>query len=154
MVLFDKDNQKNKPKKKSYSLKKQMYLHVPFRFPIEEFEVSDRLYAVISEAGFPTVGDLLLQMRLNPDSILGLNGMGPKAMKELTETLDKMFAVEEELEETGESELVAVVEDEGQVSEAELAEPEVIETEGEEIVLPEESLVSGAETVVAEEEHA
>lgn len=123
-----------------------------YQIPIEEFEVSDRLYAVISEAGFPTVGDLLLQMRLDPDSILGLNGMGPKAMKELTETLDKMFLEEEELEEAGEAELVAGVEDEGQVSEAVLAEPEAIEAQAEEIVLPEESLVTEAETVVVEEE--
>ncbi len=123
-----------------------------YQIPIEEFEVSDRLYAVISEAGFPTVGDLLLQMRLDPDSILGLNGMGPKAMKELTETLEKMFAVEEEIEETVEAELVAVVEDEDQVSEVVSAESEVIEAEGEQIVLPEEDLVSEAEPVVAEEE--
>lgn len=122
-----------------------------YQIPIEEFEVSDRLYAVISEAGFPTVGDLLLQMRLDPDSILGLNGMGPKAMKELTETLDKMFLAEEEPEEAGEAESVAGVEDGDQVSEAVLAEPEAIEAQAEEIVLPEESLVTEAETVVVEE---
>jgi N utilization substance protein A len=62
-----------------------------FEIPLQKFEVSDRLYAVISEAGFQTVGDLLLQMRLEPDSILKLNGMGPKAMRELEEALDLLF---------------------------------------------------------------
>lgn len=61
-----------------------------YEIPLEKFEVSDRLYAVISEAGFQTVGDLMLQMRLDPDSILKLSGMGPKAMKELTDALDSL----------------------------------------------------------------
>jgi N utilization substance protein A len=58
-----------------------------FEIPMEDFQVSDRVYAVISEAGYQTVGDLMLQMKLNPDSILKLNGMGPKAMKELEDAL-------------------------------------------------------------------
>lgn len=58
-----------------------------FEFQIQDFQVSDRVFAVISEAGFQTVGDLMLQMKLDPDSILRLNGMGPKAMHELEETL-------------------------------------------------------------------
>ncbi len=62
-----------------------------FEIPLQDFHVSDRVYAVISEAGFLTVGDLLLQMRLEPDSILGLNGMGPKAMSELEEALNSKF---------------------------------------------------------------
>jgi N utilization substance protein A len=62
-----------------------------FEILLQEFNVSDRVYAVISEAGFLTVGDLLLQMRLEPDSILGLNGMGPKAMSELEEALNSKF---------------------------------------------------------------
>ena len=60
-----------------------------FEIPLEDFEVSDRVYAVISEAGYQSVGDLMLQMRLNPDAILRLSGMGPKAMKELETSLEK-----------------------------------------------------------------
>ncbi|MBN2548346.1 MAG: transcription termination/antitermination protein NusA [Anaerolineales bacterium] len=70
-----------------------------FEIPLEKFDVSDRVYAVISEAGFQTVGDLMLQMRLDPDSILGLNGMGPKAMRELQEAIDLAFPPEPEEEE-------------------------------------------------------
>ncbi len=63
-----------------------------FDIQIQDFQVSDRLYAVISEAGFATVGDLMLQMKLDPDSLLKLSGMGPKAMKELETALDKLTA--------------------------------------------------------------
>ncbi len=73
-----------------------------FEIPLEDFEVSDRVYAVISEAGFLTVGDLMLEMKLNPDNILALNGMGPKAMAELEkaiETLTEKLRAEEAIEE-------------------------------------------------------
>jgi N utilization substance protein A len=73
-----------------------------FEIPLEDFEVSDRVYAVISEAGYQSVGDLMLQMRLNPDAILKLSGMGPKAMKELETALEKYSqpAPEEAMPET------------------------------------------------------
>lgn len=61
-----------------------------FEIPLEKFEVSDRVYAVISEAGYQSVGDLMLQMATNPDAILRLSGMGPKAMKELEVALDQL----------------------------------------------------------------
>ena len=69
-----------------------------FQIPLEKFEVSDRVYAVISEAGFPTVGDLMLQMKLDSDSLLALKGMGPKGMKELEEALDRLSFPGEEVE--------------------------------------------------------
>jgi N utilization substance protein A len=73
-----------------------------FEIPLEDFEVSDRVYAVISEAGFLTIGDLMLEMKLNPDNILALNGMGPKAMAELEkaiEALNEKLLAEEAVEE-------------------------------------------------------
>jgi transcription termination/antitermination protein NusA len=63
-----------------------------FDIPLEDFKISDRVYAVISEAGYPTVGDLMIRMDTQPDSILKLSGMGPKGMKELQETLDAQRA--------------------------------------------------------------
>jgi N utilization substance protein A len=61
-----------------------------FDIPISDFEISDRVFAVISEAGYPTVGDLMLQMQSDPDAILRLSGMGPKAMKELETNLEAL----------------------------------------------------------------
>jgi len=63
-----------------------------FEIPLEKFDVSDRVYAVISETGLQTVGDLMLQMKLDPDSIWKLSGMGPKAMQELQTSLDRLEA--------------------------------------------------------------
>jgi N utilization substance protein A len=63
-----------------------------FNIPLEDFKISDRVYAVISEAGYPTVGDLMIRLDTQPDSILKLSGMGPKGMRELQETLDALRA--------------------------------------------------------------
>ncbi len=71
-----------------------------FEIPLAEFEISDRVFNVISEAGFPTVGDLMVQMKLDPDRILALHGMGPKGLKELQEALDALesrLKLEEEM---------------------------------------------------------
>ncbi|MCZ7551112.1 MAG: hypothetical protein B6D39_02845 [Anaerolineae bacterium UTCFX2] len=65
-----------------------------FKIALEDFDISDRVYAVISETGLQTVGDLMLQMALDEDSIWKLSGMGPKAMQELKAALEK---VQEEL---------------------------------------------------------
>lgn len=54
-----------------------------FEMQLEELELSNRITALLNEAGYLSVGDLLLQMRLDPDAILRLNGIGPKAMEEI-----------------------------------------------------------------------
>jgi len=69
-----------------------------FDIPLEDFDVSDRVYAVISEGGYPTVGALILQMKLDSDKILGLHGMGPKGMIELEQAIENLTFPEEELE--------------------------------------------------------
>lgn len=97
-----------------------------FEIPLEDFEVSDRVYAVISEAGFVTVGDLMLEMNLNPDNILALNGMGPKAMSELEKAIDTLT---EELRAEEPVEEVEAVSEEPAVGEAELPEGELVADE-------------------------
>ncbi len=82
-----------------------------FDIPLEKFEVSDRVYAVISEGGFRTVGDLMLQMEIDSDKILALHGMGPKGMKVLQEALDNLTYPEEILEEIEGEEAVEKIAD-------------------------------------------
>ena len=90
--------------------------------PLEKFEVADRVYTVISEAGFQTVGDLMLQWKLDSDEILALKGMGPKGMKVLEGALDSVtYPVEEVVEED------AAVEE----GEADIETPETTEEVGE-----------------------
>lgn len=78
-----------------------------FNVPLEDFGVSDRVYAVISEGGYSTVGDLMIQMKLDSDKILALHGMGPKGMSELEQAIENLTFPEEEtvLEQVAEAEL-------------------------------------------------
>lgn len=70
-----------------------------FEMPMAEFEVSDRLYTVISGTGYDTVGDLMLHYNLDPDSLDALNGMGPKSWAEFQAAMEdvKQKAQEQEL---------------------------------------------------------
>ena len=126
-----------------------------FDIPLEDFEVSDRVYAVISEAGFPTVGDLIIQMDTDPDAILKLSGMGPKGMKELEEAIatlqDALQA--KEAEQAAEAEAVAeeVAAEAAPVSEALEAEVSVAEAEAPEEAAALVEAVEAAPEAAAEE---
>jgi transcription termination/antitermination protein NusA len=130
-----------------------------FEIPMEDFEVSDRVYAVISEAGYQTVGDLMLQMALDPDAILRLSGMGPKAMHELEAAIEKLTAqtqVAEEPQPTEESVVAAeaMAAPELEVVEiVEAAQPEPITAEVVETTVPEmvEAIAEGEPESVAVE---
>lgn len=114
-----------------------------FKMPLEKFEVADRVYAVISEAGFQTVGDLMLQWKLDSDEILALKGMGPKGMKVLEGALDSVtYPVEEIVEEA------AVME-----GEADVEKPEATEEVGEEAEIPSpETAVADLEEVAPKDD--
>jgi len=83
-----------------------------FEIPLDKFEVSDRVYAVISDADFQSVGNIMLQLELDADAVWRLRGMGPKAMTELQEALAKVSeqlrAAEEEAKKPAELEVVPV----------------------------------------------
>jgi N utilization substance protein A len=96
-----------------------------YDMPLDDLGLSARWVALLSGAGFSTVGDLIFQMNLDPDKILALNGIGPKAMQEI-ET--QLAAVE----------FPTVLEAEDEVEGAAAAEAELVEAaepvEGEEEV--------------------
>ncbi len=68
-----------------------------YEMQLEELELSNRITALLNEAGYLTVGDLLLQMKLDPDAILRLNGIGPKAMEEIETRLATILPKELEV---------------------------------------------------------
>lgn len=68
-----------------------------FEMQLEELELSNRITALLNEAGYLTIGDLLLQMKLDPDAILRLNGIGPKAMEEIENRLATILPKELEV---------------------------------------------------------
>jgi N utilization substance protein A len=97
-----------------------------FDMPIEELNLSEGLTRLLSEAEYKTVGDLMLQLELDSDAILGLNGIGPKAMEKIELSLAEVTFPEPVIEEPVEVEEEAV--EEAAIPETEISE-EVSETE-------------------------
>ncbi len=52
-----------------------------FETPIETLGLSGHIFNILTDAGHRIVGDLMLVMKLDPDQILGLAGIGPKSMQ-------------------------------------------------------------------------
>ena len=73
-----------------------------FEMQLEDLSLPERVNTLLSEAGYNTVGDLMLQIQLDADSILGLNGIGPKTMQEIDAELAKLSFPEAPVEVEGE----------------------------------------------------
>ena len=110
-----------------------------FEAALDELKLDDHISSLLLEAGYITEGELALQLLLNPDSILALQGIGPKAMTEIEAALQKaqVFVVEEvETEKVVEVEPEVVIETKPasepvleKVNEPELEEVEVLPVE-------------------------
>ncbi len=70
-----------------------------FEIPLEDLGVSLRYTSILGGSGYTTVGDLLLQMNLDPNVILGIEGIGPKAMQEIEVALANLSFPEGEVKE-------------------------------------------------------
>jgi N utilization substance protein A len=82
-------------------------------------EVKDHITNVLQESGILTLGDLLMQIKVDPEIILSYNGIGPKAYEELLTLADSIKFPEPELP----VELVAEVEE---VVETPVSEPALV----------------------------
>jgi N utilization substance protein A len=60
-----------------------------FEIQLEDTGLPLRISTQLSGAGFTTVGDLMLQMTLDPNVILGLSGIGAKSIQEVEAVLEK-----------------------------------------------------------------
>jgi N utilization substance protein A len=119
-----------------------------FEMPLEDLNFTERITKILIEAGYETVGDLIVQMELDSDAILGLNGIGPKTMENIEIALagvtipepeiveEEVESVEEEaierepeaIEEIAEAEaVVEKAEAEKTTDEPQVAEPETLE---------------------------
>jgi N utilization substance protein A len=96
-----------------------------YDIPIEETGISLRFCNILGGAGYTTVGDLMLQMELNKDVILALEGIGPKAIEEVEEVLSTISFPEPEVE----------------------PEPEMVEEELREVIEPAEDDLAGVEVI-------
>ena len=66
-----------------------------FEINILDVDLKEHLLVILQEGGLETLGDLVLQMRLDPDKILAMNGIGPKAFQEISDLTDGLRAMPE-----------------------------------------------------------
>jgi len=97
-----------------------------FDIPLDDLPISPRMIITLTGEGFSTVGDLMLQMQLDSDAILAIEGLGPKTMEDIQDALAEFELPEPEEEPVAEPEAVVEAEAEAEaVTADEEAEPEV-----------------------------
>jgi N utilization substance protein A len=58
-----------------------------FSMSLEVLALTERIFVLLSASGYETIGDLMFQLALDEDAVLGISGIGPKAMDEIKEKL-------------------------------------------------------------------
>lgn len=107
-----------------------------FAMSLEDLALSDRIYDLLGSSGYETIGDLMFQLALDEDAVLGISGIGPKAMEEIKERLTTISFPSPQLEE--------VVPEAPEQVEPQVGIPaEVSEPAADEIITPEVPLEAG-----------
>jgi N utilization substance protein A len=122
---------------------KQQVPDIAYQHPLEDTDLPLRVYNLLDEAGYQTVGEVMEQYHYNPDRFLNISGFGPAALEDIETMIDTIEFPEPEVEEVDEAEAVAEAEIEAE------AEAETEEAEGEVEVEP---AAEGAAEPVAEVE--
>jgi len=58
-----------------------------FEMSLEQAGIKEHIFNILTEANIETVGDLMMKMKLDQNSVLGLPGIGPKAIENIEESL-------------------------------------------------------------------
>ncbi|MFN8461458.1 MAG: transcription termination factor NusA [Anaerolineales bacterium] len=58
-----------------------------FAMPLDQAGIKEHIFNILVEAGFDTVGSLMATLKADPNRVLGLAGIGPKAMQNIEEAL-------------------------------------------------------------------
>jgi len=61
-----------------------------FGMPLEKVGLKEHVYNILVEAGYDTVGNLMMALKIDSNRVLGLSGIGPKAMQNIEEALAAM----------------------------------------------------------------
>jgi len=126
-----------------------------FETSLEQAELKEHVFNILTEAGFETVGGLMLKMKVDSDSVLGLPGIGPKAVENIEEALAAIkfpepTPAEPEVESAPETEPQPEVQIEAQAE----VQPEAVAEEVAEAATPEEGPVAVVEEMPVEEKPA
>ncbi len=60
---------------------------VAFKMPLETLGLKEHVFNILVEAGYESVGDLMLALKLDENKVLGLAGVGPKAIQNIQEQI-------------------------------------------------------------------
>ena len=71
-----------------------LFPEMVFNQNILDSGLPEHIAYILQEAGYLTTGDLALAMKAHPDDILRLQGIGPRAMTEVTRLIDLLEAAE------------------------------------------------------------
>ncbi len=96
-----------------------------FEMSIYDAGIKEHILNILTEAEFETVGDLMMALKIDPDKVLGLAGVGPKAMENIEEALAALTFPEPEPEPEAVAEAGTVVEEEAPAGE-QVTEPEAV----------------------------
>jgi len=121
-----------------------------FEIDILDVDLPEHILFILQEGGLETLGDLVLQMRLDSDEILALNGIGPKSFEQISELTDALRVSPETEVEIEEAPAQAEAEAAAPEAETEIEEEAPVE-EVEAEVEAEAEAVPEAEPVKAEQ---
>ncbi len=66
-----------------------------FKTPLADANIKEHVFNILTEAGFETVGALIFSLKTDPNHVLGLPGIGPKAIQNIEECLAALSFPEE-----------------------------------------------------------
>jgi len=121
-----------------------------FETSIYDVDIKEHILNILTEGELETAGDLMLTLKVDPDKILGMAGIGPKSMEDIEEALGKLTFPEPEPEPVAEAEAT----EEAAVEAEAMAEAPTEEPEAEEDVLPEAQAEVQAEAAAEVQEAA
>jgi len=58
-----------------------------FAMPLDQAGIKEHVFNILTEAGYETVGDLMMAIKGDSNKVLGLPGVGPKAIQNIEESL-------------------------------------------------------------------
>jgi N utilization substance protein A len=60
---------------------------IAFSMPLEQANLKEHVFNILTEAGFENIGDLMFSLKTDQNRVLGLPGIGSKAIQNIEETL-------------------------------------------------------------------
>lgn len=92
----EKMREENLEEKRRYDAARATVPDLAYEINILDVDLKEHILVILQGAGIDTLGDLVLQVRLNPDRILGLNGIGPKTFEQIQALTDGLRVSPEE----------------------------------------------------------